>query len=60
MTAKIEGVVVGSWFAADGSEVGFIRFPDGRTSTPIVYQNDNSGVTVLRAINDEGVIAGAY
>jgi hypothetical protein len=36
MTAKIEGVVVGSWFAADGSEVGFIRFPDGRTSTPIV------------------------
>jgi hypothetical protein len=55
-----EGVVVGLWFAADGSEVGFIRSPDGRISTPIVDPNDNTGVTVLRAINDEGVIAGFY
>jgi hypothetical protein len=55
-----EGVVVGLWFAADGSEVGFIRSPDGRFSTPIVDPNDNTGVTVLRAINDEGVIAGFY
>ena len=55
-----EGVVVGSWIAADGSTVGFIRSPDGHISTPIVDPNDNSGVTVLRAINDEGVIAGFY
>jgi hypothetical protein len=55
-----EGVAVGSWFAADGSEVGFIRFPDRHISTPIADPNDNSGVTVLRAINDEGVIAGFY
>jgi hypothetical protein len=55
-----EGLVAGTWLAADGSDVGFIRFPDGRISTPIVDPNDNSGVTVLRAINDEGVIAGFY
>jgi hypothetical protein len=55
-----EGLVAGTWTAADGSSVGFIRFPDGRISTPIVDPNDNSGLTVLRAINDEGVIAGFY
>ena len=55
-----EGLVAGTWIAADGSEVGFIRFPDGRIRTPITDPNDNSGVTVLRAINDEGVIAGFY
>lgn len=55
-----EGLVAGTWIAADGSDVGFIRFPDGRISTPIVDANDNSGVTVVRAIHDEGVIAGFY
>jgi hypothetical protein len=55
-----EGLAAGSWLTADGSEVGFIRFPDGRISTPIVDPNDNSGLTVLRAMNDEGVIAGFY
>src|SRR6202046_4075058 len=55
-----EGLVAGSWLSADGSTLGFIRFPDGRISTPIVDPNDNSGLTVLRAINDEGVIAGFY
>jgi len=55
-----EGLVAGSWLAADGSTLGFIRFPDGRISTPIVDPNDNSGLTVLRALNDEGVIAGFY
>jgi hypothetical protein len=55
-----EGVVAGSWFAADGSEVGFIRFRDGHITTPIVDPNDNSRTTTLRAINDEGVIAGFY
>src|ERR1700723_2005357 len=55
-----EGLVAGTWTAADGSSVGFIRYPDGRISTPIVDPNDNSGLTVLRAINDEGVIAGFY
>ena len=55
-----EGVVAGLWFAADGSEIGFIRSPDGHITTPIVDPNDNTGVTVLRAINDEGVIAGFY
>jgi len=55
-----EGLVTGSWLTADGSEVGFTRFPDGRISTPILDPNDNSGLTVLRAINDEGVIAGFY
>jgi hypothetical protein len=55
-----EGVVAGTWFAADGSDLGFVRYPDGHIDTPIVDPNDNSGVTVLRAINDEGVIAGFY
>ena len=55
-----EGLVTGSWTAADGSEIGFIRTPDGHITTPIVDPNDNTGVTVLRAINDEGVIAGFY
>ena len=55
-----EGLVAGTWTAADGSSVGFIRLPDGRISTPIVDPNDNSGLTVLRAVNDEGVIAGFY
>jgi hypothetical protein len=54
------GLVAGSWLAADGSEVGFVRFPDGRINTPVVDPNDNSGLTVLRAVNDEGVIAGFY
>ena len=55
-----EGLIAGTWTAADGSIVGFMRFPDGRISTPIVNPNDNSGLTVLRAVNDEGVIAGFY
>jgi hypothetical protein len=55
-----EGLVAGTWLAAGGSEVGFIRFPGGHISTPNVDPNDNTGVTVLRAINDEGVIAGFY
>jgi hypothetical protein len=55
-----QGVVAGTWFTADGSELGFIRFPDGRISTAIADPNDNSGLTVLRAINDEGVVAGFY
>jgi hypothetical protein len=55
-----EGLVTGSWIAADGSTVGFIRSPDGRISTPILHPDDNTRTTVLRAINDEGVIAGFY
>jgi hypothetical protein len=55
-----EGLVAGTWTTADGSTVGFIRFPNGRITTPIVNPNDSSGLTVLRAVNDEGVIAGFY
>ena len=55
-----EGLVAGSWSAADGSEIGFIRAPDGRISTPIVHPDDNTRTTVLRAVNDAGVIAGFY
>jgi hypothetical protein len=55
-----EGLVTGSWTAADGSVVGFIRLPDGRISTPILHPDDNTRTTVLRALNDEGVIAGFY
>jgi hypothetical protein len=55
-----EGLIAGTWDAAGGSAVGFIRSPDGRISTPILNPNDNSGLTVLRAVNDEGVIAGFY
>jgi hypothetical protein len=55
-----EGLVAGTWIGADGSEVGFIRSADGRISTPILDPNDHSGTTILRAINDEGVIAGFY
>ena len=55
-----EGLVAGSWSAADGSEIGFIRFSDGRITTPIVHPDDNTRTTVLRAVNDEAVIAGFY
>jgi hypothetical protein len=55
-----EGLVTGSWTAADGSTVGFLRSPDGRISTPILHPDDNTRTTVLRAVNDEGVIAGFY
>ena len=37
-----EGLVTGSWTAADGSEIGFIRTPDGHISTPVVDPNDNT------------------
>jgi hypothetical protein len=55
-----EGLVAGSWDTADGSAIGFIRTPDGRISTPIVHPDDNTKTTVLRAVNDDGVIAGFY
>ena len=55
-----ESLVAGSWTAADGSEIGFIRAPDGTISTPIVHPNDNTETTVLRAVNDEGLVAGFY
>jgi hypothetical protein len=55
-----EGLVAGSWTATDGSAIGFIRARDGRISTPIVHPNDDTETTVLRAVNDEGVIAGFY
>jgi hypothetical protein len=55
-----EGLIAGSWSAADGSEIGFIRSPDGRISTPIVHPDDNTRTTVLRAVNDDAVIAGFY
>jgi hypothetical protein len=55
-----EGLVAGSWSAADGSEIGFIRSSEGRITTPIVHPDDNTRTTVLRAVNDEGVIAGFY
>jgi hypothetical protein len=55
-----EDLVTGSWTAADGSTVGFIRSPDGRISTPILHPDDNTRTTVLRAVNDESVIAGFY
>jgi hypothetical protein len=45
-----EGLVAGSWTAADGPEVGFIRFPDGRISPPIAHPNDNTRLTVLRML----------
>lgn len=53
------GVVVGAWTAADGVTVsGFVRSPDGQITTPIVEPNDDTGFTLLRAINLEGVIVG--
>ena len=55
-----EGLVAGIWVNAGGSDLGFTRSADGRISTPIVDPNDDTGVTVLRAIDDEGVIAGFY
>ena len=55
-----EGLIAGTWTTSNGASVGFIRLSDGRISTPIVNPNDNSGLTVLRAVNDEGVIAGFY
>jgi hypothetical protein len=55
------GVVVGAWTAADGVTVsGFVRSPGGQITSPIVEPNDDTGLTVLRAINAEGVIVGFY
>jgi hypothetical protein len=55
------GVVAGAWTAAGGVSVsGFVRSPGGQITTPIVEPNDDTGLTVLRAINAEGVIVGFY
>jgi len=51
-------LVAGSWTAADGSAIGFVRALDGRISTPIVHPDDDTRTTVLRAINNDCVIAG--
>jgi hypothetical protein len=55
-----EGLVAGSWTTADGAAIGFIRAPDGRVSTPVVHPDGNTRTTVLRAVNDDGEIAGFY
>ena len=58
------GVIVGSWRPYEGPpfvpNVGFIRSPGGRITTPVLDPNDTESFTVLRAINNEGVIAGFY
>src|SRR6516165_4153848 len=58
------GVIVGSWRPYEGPpfvpNVGFIRSPGGRITTPVLDPNDTESFTVLRAINYEGVIACFY
>jgi hypothetical protein len=57
-----EGTVVGSWYPVGGAppSIGFIRAPNGHVTTPVLDPNDTDSFTVLRAINNEGVIAGFY
>ena len=59
-----DGFIVGSWRAYEGPpfvpNVGFIRSPGGRITPPILDPHDAESFTVLRAINDEDVIAGFY
>jgi hypothetical protein len=59
------GVIVGAWSpyqndAPPFAAIGFIRWPDGRLTTPILDPNDSESFTDLRSINDEGVMAGFY
>jgi uncharacterized membrane protein len=60
-----EGVIVGTWSPYQNEappfvSIGFIRSTGGRITTPILNPNDTESFTVLRSINDEGVIAGFY
>jgi hypothetical protein len=57
-----KGTVVGSWDPAGGPppRLGFIRSPNGHTITPVLDPNDTDSFTILRAINNKGVIAGFY
>lgn len=55
-----EGVVTGAYATTAGTTVGFIRSPTGRFRTLVMNPNDTEGQTVLRSINDAGVIAGFY
>jgi hypothetical protein len=52
-----EGLVAGTWFAADGSEVGFVRALDGRICTPLV---PGAAATFAQGINNDGHIVGRY
>lgn len=55
------GEVIGTWTAADGVTVsGFVRSPSGQITSPVVEPNDDTGFTVLRSINAEGLIVGFY
>jgi uncharacterized membrane protein len=59
-----DGVIVGTWTPSQNAppylSIGFIRSPGGRVTTPILHPNDAESFTVLRAINEENVIAGFY
>ena len=56
-----QGTVVGDWAPVGGvTGIGFIRAPSGHVTTPVLDPNDTDSFTVLRAINNEGVIAGFY
>ena len=55
-----EGTIAGTWTADGVTFDGFIRSPRGLITAPVIEPNDNEGFTVVRAINDEGVVAGFY
>jgi hypothetical protein len=59
-----DGVIVGVWSPYQSGppfvSIGFVRSPGGRITTPILNPNDTESFTVLRAINEEEVIAGFY
>ena len=53
------GVVVGSTSADGGNTfVGFVRSPGGQIISPILDPNDTDSYTIMRAFNDEDVVAG--
>jgi hypothetical protein len=55
------GVVVGSTSADGGNTfVGFVRSPGGQITSPLLDPNDTEPYTIMRAINDEDVVAGFY
>src|SRR5438034_7802146 len=54
------GDIIGFYTDSEGVTRGFVRFPDGTFSAPIVEPNDTVGFTEGRGITDQRLICGWY
>ena len=54
------GEIAGYYKDSSGVTRGFVRFPNGNFSPPIVHPNWDGFLTSVRAINNSGVVAGFY